>query len=90
MLGHLSGNRELLLFSAVDRPAGNGYLCDLAVRVDFDESLPIGPAELDAFEAFLMPQILALLEEKTPMPSKTASLDSEVPQTSVNTWAKAV
>ena len=70
MLGHLSGNRELLSFSAVDGPAGNDNPCDLAVRVDFDESLPIGPAELDAFEAFLMPQILALLEEKSPMLSR--------------------
>ena len=80
MHGHLSGDRELLPFPAGGEPAGNGDPCALAVRVDFDEALPIGPAELDALEAFLMPQILALLNEETaaPPPAK----DSEGPQIS--------
>jgi hypothetical protein len=90
MRGHPSGNRELLSFSAGGQPAGNNNPCGLAVRVDFDESLPIGPAELDAFEAFLMPQILALLAERPAIPARTGSMDSEVPQMSANTWIKAV
>jgi hypothetical protein len=90
MRGHPSGNREQLSFSAGGQPAGNDNPCDLAVRSDFDKSLPVGPAELDAFEAFLMPQILALLQEKSLMSNQTAPTDSEVPQTSANTWIKAV
>jgi hypothetical protein len=73
MRGHLSGNREALPFSAGGNTAGNDNPCMPAVRLDFGDSFPVGSAELDALEAFLMPQILALLEEK-------ARPDSEAPQ----------
>jgi hypothetical protein len=89
MRGHLSGDRELLSISAGGEPAGNDNPCALAVLGDFDESLPIGPAELDALEAFLMPQILALLKEDSALPCASAPMDSEVPQTSAKLRTKS-
>lgn len=80
MHGPLSGNRELLSFLEGMPPSGDGDPCALAVQADFDDRLPVGPAELDAFEAFLMPQILALLHG-TPAHSP-ADTDSEAPRIS--------
>ena len=74
MRGYPSGNGELLLFSAGDKPAGNGALCPLPAKVLFEE-LPVGADELAAIEAFLLPGILALLDE-------TAPADSELAQSS--------
>lgn len=64
MHGLLSGDRELLSFSGGDEPFGNDKPCGFAVQANFDEALPIGPAELDALEAFLLTEILALMEDK--------------------------
>lgn len=80
MRGHLSGDRELLPFPTSDHAAGNDNACALAVQANFNESLPIGPAELDAIEAFLMPQILALLADISELPTQRMRSDSEEPQ----------
>jgi hypothetical protein len=80
MRGHLSGDRELLSFPTSDRAAGNDNACALAVQANFNENLPIGPAELDAIEAFLMPQILAMLADICELPGRPGRSDSEEPQ----------
>jgi hypothetical protein len=80
MRGHLSGDRELLSFPTSDRAAGNDNACALTVQANFNENLPIGPAELDVIEAFLMPQILALLDDFRELPTRPARPDSEEPQ----------
>lgn len=66
MRGFPCGDCELLPFPGGDQPFGNEQPRALAVLADFDGSLPIGDAELDVVEAFLMPQILALLEDRAP------------------------
>ena len=87
MHGPLSGDRELLSFPAGGKPAGNDNACAPAVRADFDETFPISPAELDAIEAFLMPQIRMLLGDVCELSSRSGSLDSEVPQSVRKTTA---
>jgi hypothetical protein len=53
----------------------------MLVRSDLGADFPVNVAELDALEAFLMPQILALLQEKrrpdseAPMTQKSASTE---------------
>ena len=78
MHGPLSGNRELLSSPEGLPPSGNGDPCALAVRADIDCTFPIGQAELDAIEAFLMPKLMALLNEEPPAPS--LGTDSAQPQ----------
>lgn len=57
----------------VERP-GTAQAADLSVLTTVtDRFLKVSAAELDAIEAFLMPQILALLNDNRPS-------DSEVPQ----------
>ncbi|KAB1085052.1 hypothetical protein F4V91_00525 [Neorhizobium galegae] len=80
MRGHLSGDRELLPFPTSDHAAGNDNACALAVQANFNESLPVGPAELDAIEAFLMPQILKMLTDLCELPTRPGRADSEEPQ----------
>jgi hypothetical protein len=63
MRGRASGYGELLSFPAGSTPAGNDPAGGPVVSAGFDETLPVGPSELDAIEAYLMPQILALLQE---------------------------
>ncbi len=80
MRGPLSGDRELLSFPAGENAAGNDNSCAPGVRADFDESFPIGAAELDAIEAYLMPQIKILLAGNCELPPQSGPKDSEVPQ----------
>lgn len=87
MHGPLSGDRELLSFPAGGKPAQNDNSCAPAVRADFDKTFPISPAELDAIEAFLMPQIRMLLADICDLSSRSGSLDSEVPQSVRKTTA---
>lgn len=48
--------------ATANRPAGDGIL----VRSDLGVDFPVNTVEFDALEAFLMPQILMLLQEKQP------------------------
>jgi hypothetical protein len=74
MRGRESGHRCAVPCPPENSTGGLDQAC-IAVLTDIDAGFPVGPAELDALEAFLMPQILALLEE---MPRS----DSEAPQSS--------
>ncbi len=87
MHGPLSGDRELLSFPAGGKAAGNDNSCAPAVRADFDEAFPISTDELDAIEAFLMPQIRMLLADICELSSQSGPLDSEVPQSAKKTTA---
>lgn len=61
MRGHLSGHR-CALPTPFRRPAGGADSALPRVLSDFDHNLPVGAAELDAVESFLMPLIKELLE----------------------------
>lgn len=61
MRGRESSHRELLR-SASSQQAGGRDNPRPVVSSDDLENLPVTPEELDAIEAFLMPQILLLLE----------------------------
>lgn len=61
MRGRESSHRELLR-SASSQQAGSRDSTRPVIISDDLEHLPITPEELDAIEAFLMPQILLLLE----------------------------
>ncbi len=82
MRGRKSSHRELLR-SAPSLPAGSGDSTRPAVISDDLENLPVTPEELDAIEAFLMPQILLLLEtgDCTTDDSKRPKTDEIVPET---------
>lgn len=71
MRGCDAGHRCMLSF----RSGAAGTERDSCLRVlsDFDEHMPVGAAELDAIEAFLSPQIMALLGQQE-------ASDSEAPQ----------
>lgn len=75
MRGRQSSHRELLR-PATDRTAGSSDSTRPVAIADDLELLPVTAEELDAIEAFLMPQILRLLETS---PSKQD--DSKRPQT---------
>lgn len=61
MRGRESSHRELLR-SASSHQAGGRDSPRPVVSSDDLENLPVTPEELDAIEAYLMPQILLLLE----------------------------
>lgn len=63
MRGHVSGYDELSSFSVGGLPAGNDPVGRPVVSAHFGETPIVAPSELDAIEAFLMPQILTLLQE---------------------------
>lgn len=73
MRGHLSGHR-CALPTPSRQQAGGADSALPHVLSDFDHDLPVGAAELDAIESFLMPLINELLGE-----GKTIQ-DSEAPQ----------
>lgn len=75
MRGRQSSHRELLR-PATGQKASSSDSTRPAVIADSLELLPVTAEELDAIEAFLMPQILRLLETN---PSKHD--DSKRPQT---------
>lgn len=75
MRGRQSSHRELLR-TATGQKASSSDSTRPAVVADNFEFLPVTTEELDAVEAFLMPQILRLLETN---PSKQD--DSKRPQT---------
>ncbi len=82
MRGRKSSHRELLR-SAPSRQAGGG---DGTLPLDVTcalNDLPVSAEELDAIEAFLMPQILRLLEtdQRTTDDSKLPKTPEIVPQT---------
>jgi hypothetical protein len=82
MRGRKSSHRELLR-SAPSRQAGGGDSTRaLDVTCELND-LPISAQELDAIEAFLMPQILRLLETEQPTTddSKLPKTPEIVPQT---------
>lgn len=61
MRGRQSSHRELLRPAAGQEPRSSDSTRPVAIA-DNLELLPVTPEELDAIEAFLMPQILRLLE----------------------------
>lgn len=75
MRGRQSSHRELLR-PATGQTAGSSDSTRPAVIADNLELLPVTAEELDAIEAFLMPQILRLLET-----SASKQDDSKRPQT---------
>ena len=82
MRGRESSHRELLR-SASSQQAGGRDSPRPVVSFDDLENLPVTPEELDAIEAFLMPQILLLLETGhcTTDDSKRPKTDEIVPET---------
>jgi len=82
MRGRESSHRELLR-SASSQQAGGRDSTRPVVSSDDLENLPVTPEELDAIEAFLMPQILLLLEtgHRTTDDSKRPKTDEIVPET---------
>lgn len=82
MRGRESSHRELLR-SASSQQAGGRDSTRPVVSSDDLENLPVTPKELDAIEAFLMPQILLLLEtgHRTTDDSKRPKTDEIVPET---------
>lgn len=82
MRGRKSSHRELLC-SAPSRQAGGGDgTLPLDVTCELND-FPVSAEELDAIEAFLMPQILRLLETEQPTTddSKRPKTPEIVPQT---------
>lgn len=76
MRGRKSGHHRAL--PSVASQSGHGAdKHGQSVVTDIDESFPVTAAELDALEAFLMPQLLALLAQDAP---ENRAHDSEVPQ----------
>lgn len=75
MRGRQSSHREVLRPAAGQKASGSDSTRP-AVIVDNLELLPVTAEELDAIEAFLMPQILRLLET-----SASKQHDSKRPQT---------
>jgi hypothetical protein len=82
MRGRESSHRDLLR-SASSQQAGGGDSTRPVVSSDDLENLPVTPEELDAIEAFLMPQILLLLEtgDCTKDDSKRPKTGEIVPET---------
>lgn len=82
MRGRESSHRDLLR-SASSQQAGGRDSTRPVVSSDDLENLPVTPEELDAIEAFLMPQILLLLETGhcTTDDSKRPKTDEIVPET---------
>lgn len=76
MRGRQSSHRELLR-PAIGQTAGSSGSTRPAVIADNLELLPVTAEELDAIEAFLMPQILRLLESS----ASNKQDDSKRPQT---------
>ena len=75
MRGRQSSHRELLRPATGQKASSSDSTCP-AVIADNLELLPVAAEELDAIEAFLMPQILRLLET-----SAGKQDDSKRPQT---------
>lgn len=75
MRGRQSSHRELLR-PATGQTAGSSDSTRPAVIADDLELFPVTAEELDAVEAFLMPQILRLLESRA-----SKQDDSKRPQT---------
>jgi hypothetical protein len=82
MRGRKSSHRELLR-SAPSRQAGSGDSTRPLVVTGELNDFPVSSEELDAIEAFLMPQILRLLETEQPTTddSKLPKTPEIVPQT---------
>ncbi|WP_442582136.1 hypothetical protein ACSBOB_09300 [Mesorhizobium sp. ASY16-5R] len=75
MRGRQSSHRELLRPATGQKPSSSDSARP-AVIADNLELFPVTPEELDAIEAYLMPQILRLLET-----SASKKDDSKRPQT---------
>lgn len=75
MRGRKSSHRELLRPASGERAGRSDSACPEIVADGLD-TLPVTAEELDVIEAFLMPQILRLLEDA----SRVAD-DSKRPQT---------
>lgn len=75
MRGRQSSHRELLRPAVSHKASGSDSTRPVFIA-DNLELLPVTPEELDAIEAFLMPQILRLLER-----SASKQDDSKRPQT---------
>jgi hypothetical protein len=75
MRGHMSSER-IVLSAAIGPEAEAADRLRLLDAAPVREDLPIGAAELDAIEAFLMPQILAILNAT----DDTQREDSKPPQ----------
>lgn len=73
MCGLAASHRCMLSCPPGARAGADGSGCPCLIAFDLDGSFGIGAAELDAIEAYLMPQILALLESSSLVP------DSEGP-----------
>lgn len=75
MRGRQSSHRELLRPATGQTAGSSDSTCPVAIADDL-ELFPVTVEELDAIEAFLMPQILRLLET-----SVSKQDDSKRPQT---------
>ncbi|GEC36454.1 hypothetical protein JOH52_000842 [Sinorhizobium meliloti] len=73
MRGRDAGHRCVLSCPPCASTGADGSLCPCLLLSDLDGDTPVGAAELEAIEAYLMPQILQLLEKVVP------PLDSEAP-----------
>lgn len=71
MRGRQSSHRELLRPATGQKASSSDSTCP-AVIADNLELLPVAAEELDAIEAFLMPQILRLLETDSKRPQTAA------------------
>lgn len=82
MRGRESSHRELLRSASSQQAGGRDSRRPVIISDDL-ENLPVTPEELDAIEAFLMPQILLLLETGrcTTDDSKRPKTDEIVPET---------
>ena len=76
MRGRPAGHRERLPDLRRSEACADNGTGALSVITDFGEEFAIGPAELDAVEAFLLPQLLAILNDD----AGYVSADSKPPQ----------